>query len=106
MRSDGDFGVSLGMRVATQGPDPEIVRELRSRPNGRSFGPGESRVLEVDLPPFETPGRYAVTVDMVDERVTWFAWMGSIPRRAVLEVRANSAPHVGSMPEPGPDVSP
>jgi protein tyrosine phosphatase (PTP) superfamily phosphohydrolase (DUF442 family) len=106
MRSEGDIGVSLGMRVATQGPHPEIIRELRSRPNGRSVGPGESRVLEVDLPPFETPGRYAVTIDMVDELVAWFEWMGSTPRRAVLEVRANPAPRVGSMPEPVPKVSP
>lgn len=59
-------------------------------PAGRIFGPGESIVLEAELPPLPQPGRYRLTVDLVDEFVTYFEDMGSRP--LVLELEAFAPP--------------
>jgi hypothetical protein len=41
--------------------------------------PNETVVIGVELPPLPAPGTYRVVVDMVHERVVWFADMGSPP---------------------------
>ena len=43
----------------------------------RTLAPGESIRLGARLPRLPGAGRYRLSVDLVDEEVTWFADMGS-----------------------------
>ena len=52
----------------------------------RDVGPGEEVVLQVHLPPLDTPGQYRVVFDVVAEQVLWFANRDSIPAELHLEV--------------------
>ncbi len=54
---------------------------------GADLDPGGERTLEVELPPFERPGRYRLVLDLVAEGVTWFAEKGSPTTEVPVEVR-------------------
>jgi protein tyrosine phosphatase (PTP) superfamily phosphohydrolase (DUF442 family) len=84
LRSSPESGVHLGLRLLREPADGPAL-DLRGETPERQLEPGESIELSADLPPLE-PGRYALTVDLVDEHVTWFAEMGSKPLERTIEV--------------------
>ena len=85
-------GIHLGLRVKSLDPEGTYERELRGDTPDRVFEPGESIELSVTLPGLPTPGRYRVTVDLVDEMVAWFAQMGSTPLERIVEAQPTPSP--------------
>jgi uncharacterized protein (DUF3820 family) len=43
-------------------------------------------VVDVPVEAFVGPGRYRLTVDLVEEHVTWFEWRGIAPPFLEVEV--------------------
>jgi protein tyrosine phosphatase (PTP) superfamily phosphohydrolase (DUF442 family) len=82
------LGVHLGLAVEALDPRRPFRMEVRGETPRRDFSPGDSTLLAARLPALPHPGRYRVTVDLVDEEVRWFAEMGSQPLELELEVRA------------------
>lgn len=82
-RSTMDHGVHLGLIVerlagASVAAEPATDRrELRAGYEDLHVAPGQSIGMHAEIPPLRAPGRYRVTVDLVDESVTWFGDMGS-----------------------------
>jgi protein tyrosine phosphatase (PTP) superfamily phosphohydrolase (DUF442 family) len=71
------LGVHLGLRLAKV--DAPLALELRGATSDRELAPGESLAIAAEIPPLAEPGAYRLHVDLVDEGVTWFADMGSVP---------------------------
>jgi protein tyrosine phosphatase (PTP) superfamily phosphohydrolase (DUF442 family) len=86
LRSDGDRGVHLGAKVRMFEPTVKEEFELRGGFRNLTVGPGESVVLEIEIPATLESGRYKFLVDLVDERVKWFSDMGSEPITFELRV--------------------
>ena len=80
-------GVHLGLRVKSLDPAGAYESELRGDTPDRVFEPGDSIELSATLPALPAPGRYRVTVDLVDEMVVWFAQMGSTPFERIVDAR-------------------
>jgi len=63
----------------------------------RDLKPGESVDVTLDVTAPAAPGSYLLDVDLVQERICWFAERGSRTGRVPVEVRAavasNSSPH-------------
>jgi protein tyrosine phosphatase (PTP) superfamily phosphohydrolase (DUF442 family) len=85
-RSSRDAGVHLGARLAAPGGGEPI--ELRDGYVDLALAPGDATELSLRLPALETPGRYDLHVDLVDEGVKWFGSLGSTPLELPLEVAA------------------
>jgi protein tyrosine phosphatase (PTP) superfamily phosphohydrolase (DUF442 family) len=79
MNSKRDQGVHLGARVLLSEPSGGQLIELRGGFRDLILAPGESVVLNIEIPPLFESGRYKVVVDMVDDKVHWFSEMGSEP---------------------------
>jgi len=84
-------GVHLGLRIQSLDPEGSYEREWRGETPDRVFEPGESIELSATLAGPPAPGRYRVTIDLVDEMVVWFAQMGSTPLERIVEVEARPA---------------
>jgi protein tyrosine phosphatase (PTP) superfamily phosphohydrolase (DUF442 family) len=93
LRSDGDRGVHLGAKVRMFEPTVKEEFELRGGFRNLTVGPGESVVLEIEIPATLESGRYKFLVDLVDERVKWFSDMGSEP--ITFELRAEDSDTLG-----------
>ena len=80
-------GTELDAEVVGRDPKTDIAL-IRVKTDSALFHlpPGDSEVFEFDLGPLPEPGRYRLTVDLVDESVVWFAEMGSQPLVAYFEV--------------------
>jgi protein tyrosine phosphatase (PTP) superfamily phosphohydrolase (DUF442 family) len=85
------LGVHLGAQIVSLDPDRPWQRATRGETPDKSFAPGESAEIPLHLPPLPRPGRYRLTIDLVDELVAWFADMGSRPLELELEARPASA---------------
>jgi len=85
-RSDGNRGVHLGAKVRLFDPRVKEEFELRGGFRNLTVAPGESVVLEIEIPATLESGRYKFFVDLVDERVKWFSDMGSEPITFELRV--------------------
>jgi protein tyrosine phosphatase (PTP) superfamily phosphohydrolase (DUF442 family) len=89
-RSTKDHGIHLGLIVehldAVRAAASER-REIRTGYKDVQVAAGQTLGMHAELPPFPTPGRYRVTVDLVDESVTWFHDMGSPTLRFEFQVR-------------------
>jgi len=79
LRSDPNRGVHLGAKVRLFEPNVKEEFELRGGFRNLTVAPGESVVLEIEIPATLESGRYKFFVDLVDERVKWFSDMGSEP---------------------------
>jgi protein tyrosine phosphatase (PTP) superfamily phosphohydrolase (DUF442 family) len=93
-RSTRDHGVHLGLIVervdgveSTDAKPASDRRELRSGYQDLTVPAGQTVGIYAKIPPLQSPGLYRVTVDLVDESVTWFADMGSPPLQFELQVR-------------------
>lgn len=86
-------GVHLGLQLAALDPGSSFQLELRGETPHHTLEPGESIRLAARLPRLPRAGRYRLTVDLVDEEVTWFSEMGSPPLELELAV---STPRDGS----------
>jgi 2-polyprenyl-3-methyl-5-hydroxy-6-metoxy-1,4-benzoquinol methylase len=83
-------GVTLGAHLYSD--DGKLItfdfhRQAMSAP-AREIVPGEMLTMRVALPP-QAPGRYLIELDCVAANVTWFAQVGSLPARIVVDVRAD-----------------
>jgi hypothetical protein len=85
-RSDRDRGIHLGAVVQSFESSAEQEFELRGGFRNLIIGPGESVVLEIEIPATFESGRYKFSVDLVDEHVNWFSEMGSNPITFELRV--------------------
>ena len=79
-----DRGVHLGAILS--GADGVRSRELRAGYVDLELEPGAATELKLALPPIETPGRYEVELDLVDEGVRWFHMLGSQSLSLQIEV--------------------
>jgi protein tyrosine phosphatase (PTP) superfamily phosphohydrolase (DUF442 family) len=86
LRSDRNWGVHLGAKVRLFEPNAREEFELRGGFRDLTVAPGESVVLEIEIPATLESGRYKFFVDLVDERVKWFSDMGSEPITFELRV--------------------
>jgi protein tyrosine phosphatase (PTP) superfamily phosphohydrolase (DUF442 family) len=84
-RSDRDRGVHLGAKLESPGGE---VRELRGGFVDLALAPGDSVELDLEIPPLERTGPWALRVDLVDEGVKWFGALGSEPLALPIEVAA------------------
>jgi hypothetical protein len=82
-----DRGVHLGAKGRLVQPTLGEEFELRGGFRDLTVAPGESVVLELEIPPFLASGHYHFLVDLVDERVRWFSDMGSEPMTLKLEIQ-------------------
>ena len=48
-------------------------------PVPHDVAPERSVTIEIDIPPIDNPGDYAIVVDLVIEGTAWFADRGSVP---------------------------
>jgi hypothetical protein len=77
--------VTLGLDVL--GPSGQPLPELTRRVHlPQDVGPGCSVRLDCTLPAPQSPGRYRVRLDMVNELYAWFGDLGSAPLLQPLEV--------------------
>lgn len=83
-----DRGVHLGAKGRLLQPIVGEEFELRGGFHDLTIAPGDSVVLELEIPPFLEPGHYQFVVDLVDERVRWFSDMGSEPISLKLEIQS------------------
>ena len=79
--------VALGYRIQGIEP-PGFALEFRAWLARREIAPGESFVIEAELPGDLPPGRYGLMVDLVNEAEAWFEGRGSEALHLELEVRA------------------
>jgi undecaprenyl-diphosphatase len=86
--SKHDRGIHLGakVRLFEQGNDQEM--ELRGGYCDLTVPPGETVVLDMEVPPFPRAGRYLFYVDLLEENVRWFSSMGSDPYQFELLVES------------------
>jgi len=87
LRSKRDRGVHLGAKVRLSEPSAGPEVELRGGFRDLTLAPGESVVLDIEIPPLLESGRYKLVVDMVDEHVAWFSEMGMEPMTFEFLVR-------------------
>ena len=83
-------GVALGVHVhdaAKTHVATTVLPDPLSNP-AREIPPGETRQLQVCLPP-QAAGRYVLEFDCVASRVAWFAQVGSHPETLTVDVRAS-----------------
>jgi len=62
----------------------KVERDWLRTPLEASVEPGESVTLELEVPPFGSPGERVLVLDLVAEGVTWFEDVGSKPTRVQL----------------------
>ena len=92
-RSDHHRGVHLGAKVRLFEPSVKQEFELRGGFRNLTVAPGESVVLEIEIPSTLESGRYQFLVDLVDEHVQWFSDMGSEP--ITFELRVEDSDTLG-----------
>ena len=92
-RSDHHRGVHLGAKVRLFEPSVKQEFELRGGFRNLTVAPGESVVLEIEIPATLESGRYQFLVDLVDEHVQWFSDMGSEP--ITFELRVEDSDMLG-----------
>lgn len=86
----------------TSGPNPFALAYHLNREDGSpvtydgvrtalpgDVQPGEMVQMEAQVVAPPEPGAYVVEWDMVQERVTWFSWKGTLPARTRLEVKGS-----------------
>ena len=91
LRAETGRGVHLGARLRPPEGSGAPAAELRAPGVDRQLAPGESAELALQLPPLAAAGRWRLDVDLVDERVKWFAEMGSPELVLPIEVSSPSA---------------
>jgi protein tyrosine phosphatase (PTP) superfamily phosphohydrolase (DUF442 family) len=99
LSSKPDHGIHIGAKVLWFNPSGQQKIELRGGFRDFTVAPGESVVLELEIPPILESGRYQFLVDLVDEYVHWFSDMGSEPILFDLHVE-DSASFSGKRAQP------
>jgi hypothetical protein len=88
-RVNGHASIGPGVRLAPRwrafagedfGRDGRRVQLPRASPPDGTF------VVDVPVEAFVAPGRYRLTIDLVEEHVTWFEWRGIVPPFLEVEV--------------------
>lgn len=77
--ADATYGrrlVRLGAQLCREDGSLINLDFARARLPG-PIGPGQTADIEIELPPIQTPGRYALKFDLVSEGVEWFEKCGS-----------------------------
>jgi hypothetical protein len=64
----------------------DLGRDAQRLPLPEAISSGERVDVVVPLTASVAPGRYRVTIDLVDEDVTWFEWMGIPPASLAVEI--------------------
>lgn len=77
--------VRLAPRWRAEG-GTDFGREGQRTPLPHVAGSGERIDAVIPVNAFVSPGRYRLTIDLVDEDVTWFEWRGIPPPFLVVEV--------------------
>jgi protein tyrosine phosphatase (PTP) superfamily phosphohydrolase (DUF442 family) len=86
LSSDRHRGVHLGAKVRSSEANPEKEISLHGGLRDLTVSPGESVVLELEIPLSLESGDYHFFVDLVDERGRYFSYMGSEPITFKLSV--------------------
>jgi hypothetical protein len=86
MHPGSNAGIHAGFNL--YGPGDVLVGTGRAGLFEAAIPPGQQVEVTMVLPALETPGRYRVVVDMVDEQQGWFSQFGSEPLEEELEARA------------------
>ena len=70
----------------------------------RSVGPAETVDIALTIQVPETPGRYVVEIDLVQEHVSWFSQRGSSTARTTIEVTETRSSQISA--PVGPSILP
>jgi SAM-dependent methyltransferase len=93
----GPFHVRVGNHWRTRRRGRVVVPDDGRTPLARDIPPGDEHVHSLVATAPARAGRYVLELDMVQERVAWFADRGSPTLRADVKVRR---------PAPGPEATP
>jgi protein tyrosine phosphatase (PTP) superfamily phosphohydrolase (DUF442 family) len=86
-----EAGAVLGARVRALDPEADFELELRGVPLHLDLAPGDTAELELHIPALPEPGRYEVTIDLIDaRRLKWIGDLGS--QRGALQLQVEPSP--------------